>query len=263
MCRHHPLLRAAVVTLGLLTVPLAIPSIAVANHVNAEASSASCVLVDNVPTVTLNVAFEEFSDSDKPVSGTITLDGVVVKTYADVTWTGSSFTLVYTQATTAGPHVIRGDFTWPNKTDENNGSVEKSVACPEAPSTPETPTAPQTPAAPITPTTPVGGVLPETVASGLAQLRGPSGCVKRTFRVRVTGRSIATVSFRLDGRLLKRFTGTRSSYVIRVNPRKYGLGRHRIIARVTFLTASGTKARRMPLTFRRCGRGTIAPRFTG
>ena len=265
MCRHRRL-RAAVVTLGLLAAPLAIPSIAAANHVNAETSSASCVLVNNVPTLTLNVNFESFGDSDKPVSGTITLDGTVVKTYTDVTWTGTTFTLVYTQATTAGAHTIRGDFTWPHKTAENNGSVEKSVTCPEVPSTPNTPatpTTPGTPAAPSTPTTPVGGVLPETVASGVAQLRGPSGCVKRTFRVRVSGRSIATVTFRLNGRLIKRFTDSRSSYVITVNPRKYGLGPHRIIARVTFLTASGTEARRLPLTFRRCARGTIAPRFTG
>jgi hypothetical protein len=254
--------------LGLFAVPLASPSDALAHEVNAEASSAECLLVDNVPTVTLTVKFEGSDFADHPVSGTIKLDGVVVKTYTDAPLTGSDsdFWLVYTQATTPGAHVIRGDFNWSTKRPENNGFVEKSVICPEAPSTPvtpETPTTPETPVVPSTPTPPGAGVLPETVASGLARLRGPSGCVKRTFPVRVIGRSIASVSFRLDGKLIKRFTSTRSTYVIKVKPRKYGFGRHRIIARVTFLTASGTKARRLPLTFRRCGRGTIAPRFTG
>jgi hypothetical protein len=108
-----------------------------------------------------------------------------------------------------------------------------------------------------------GGILPETIASGRARLRGPSGCVKQAFHARVTGRSIASVAFYVDGRLVKRFAGERKSYSIKVNPRRYGLGRHRIVARVTFAPASGTQARTLPLTFRRCARGAVAPRFTG
>jgi len=108
-----------------------------------------------------------------------------------------------------------------------------------------------------------GGVLPETIASGLASLRGPSGCVKRAFRASVRGRSIASVAFFVDGKLAKRITGTRSVYSIEVNPRRYGFGRHRVVARVQFVAGSGTRARRLPLTFRRCAQGTIAPRFTG
>ena len=78
-----------------------------------------------------------------------------------------------------------------------------------------------------------------------------------------TGRSIASVTFFVDGKLVKRFTGARASYSIKVNPRSYGFGRHRVVARVTFVAGSGTQARRLPLTFRRCARGTVAPRFTG
>jgi hypothetical protein len=108
-----------------------------------------------------------------------------------------------------------------------------------------------------------GGVLPEQILSGRARLRGPSGCVKRAFRARVTGRSIASVTFFVDGRLVKKFTGKRASYSIKVRPSRFGFGRHRIVARVRFVAGSGTKARRLPLTFRRCAKQAIAPRFTG
>ena len=106
-------------------------------------------------------------------------------------------------------------------------------------------------------------MLPETIVSGIARLRGPSGCVKQAFKASVRGRSIASVAFFVDGKLAKKFTGTRAVYSIKVNPRRYGFGRHRVVARVTFVAESGTKARRLPLTFRRCAQGTIAPRFTG
>ena len=138
--------------------------------------------------------------------------------------------------------------------------------------TPKTPTTPVTPTTPggttpggTTPggTTPGGGVLPDTIASGQASLRGPSGCVKQAFRARVTGRSLASVTFFVDGKRVKRFTDSRSLYTIKVNPLKYGLGRHRVTARVTFVSGSGTQARTLRLTFRRCASGTVAPRFTG
>ena len=99
--------------------------------------------------------------------------------------------------------------------------------------------------------------------SGRAQLRGPSGCVDKSFRARVTGRSIASVAFFVDGRLLKRISDRRATYAIRVQPRRYGLGRHRIVARVRFVAASGTETRTLRLTFRRCAQNAVSPRFTG
>jgi len=248
---------------GLFAILLAAPSAALANHVNAAASSASCVLVDDVPTVTLNVEFESFDDANKPVSGTVAIDGAVVQTYSGLTWAGSAFTLVYTQAIAAGAHTLRGEFTWPGKTAEDNGIVEKSVECPAPPTTtppPSTPPAP-TPPAPIQP--PGGGVLPGTVVSGLARLRGPSGCVRGTFTARVKGRNIASVSFFLDGKLVKRVTGTRDTYKVKVHAGRFGFGRHRVVARVTFVPESQTEPRRLRLTFRRCAGGTVRPRFTG
>jgi uncharacterized repeat protein (TIGR01451 family) len=112
-------------------------------------------------------------------------------------------------------------------------------------------------------TTPASGTLPEAVLSGRARLRGPSGCVDTAFRARVRGRSIASVRFYVDGRLVKRFSGRRASYTIKVKPRGLGFGRHRVVARVTFTRASGTAPRTLRLTFRRCSQGAIAPRFTG
>ena len=121
---------------------------------------------------------------------------------------------------------------------------------------------PGTPGTPGTPTT-GGGTLPDTIASGQASLRGPSGCVKQAFRARVSGRSLASVTFFVDGKRVKRFSDSRALYTIKVNPLKFGFGRHRVTARVTFVSGSGTQARTLRLTFRRCARGTVAPRFTG
>jgi hypothetical protein len=273
-------LRASLVAVLGVLAALAVPAAAQAHHVNAADSSVTCF--------ELRAVFEGFEPHDGDVSYTIDVgsDGSVehaanlgpLDTDAD-SHAGDKFTLVVALAVPAGVHSVTFVATWPNQGD-NNGSFTKTVGPCDGPPPPPPPvydcqgnvlppgTTPPTcppppPAVPSTPTTPGAGVLPETVASGLARLRGPSGCVKRTFPVRVSGRSIASVSFRLDGKLIKRFTSTRSTYTIKVNPRKYGFGRHRIIARVTFLTASGTKSRRLPLTFRRCARGTIAPRFTG
>ena len=107
------------------------------------------------------------------------------------------------------------------------------------------------------------GVLPEDIVSGRAALRGPSGCVKQAFRARVRGRSIASVTFSIDGRKIKTIRGQRSVYSVKVRPGRLGFARHKLIARVRFTAASGTPARSLRLTFRRCAQGAVAPRFTG
>lgn len=115
----------------------------------------------------------------------------------------------------------------------------------------------------VTPVVPASGTLPETVLSGRARLNGPSGCVKRAFRATVRGRSIASVVFFVDGKLVKRYSRGGNSFSIKVKPRGLGFGRHRIVARVRFDADSGTRARRIPLTFQRCARQVVQPRFTG
>lgn len=106
-------------------------------------------------------------------------------------------------------------------------------------------------------------VLPATVVSGRARLRGPSGCIYRAFRARVIGRRIASVRFFVDGRLVKRIDERQRTYTVRVRPTGLGLGFHRVTARVRFVGASGTAPRTLRLTFRRCARQTVSPRFTG
>ena len=151
----------------------------------------------------------------------------------------------------------------------SDGKTATDEDCAEVPLTPPPPVTPPTDTPPTstpptsTPDTPSGGVLPETIASGLARLRGPSGYVKTAFRARVSGRSIASVAFFVDGKLVKRINQQRSSYSVKVKPSRYGFGRHRVIARVRFVEGAGTPARRLPLTFRRCAQGAVAPRFTG
>jgi len=149
--------------------------------------------------------------------------------------------------------------------DYDDDTVEKTTVCDENPHTftvPPPSNPPENPPADTPPgSTPNGGgVLPEEIVSGRAQLRGPSGCVKQAFRARVRGRSIASVTFFVDGRQVKK---SRSGFALKVNPKRYGLGRHKIVALVRFTAESGTQARRLPLTFRRCAQGAVAPRFTG
>ena len=150
--------------------------------------------------------------------------------------------------------------------DYDDDTVEKMTVCAEDPHTFTVPP-PSTPPS-VTPdavppgTTPDGEVLPESIVSGRAQLRGPSGCVKQAFKARVAGRSIASVTFFVDGRKVKT-VGRGKAFTLTVNPARYGLGRHKVVALVRFTAASGTKARRLPLTFRRCAQGAVAPRFTG
>ena len=48
--------------------------------------------------------------------------------------------------------------------------------------------------------------LPDNPVNGTARLRGPSGCVKKTFTATVRGTRIAQVTFFLDGKRYKRLT---------------------------------------------------------
>jgi hypothetical protein len=107
-------------------------------------------------------------------------------------------------------------------------------------------------------------VLP--AVPGSARLRGPSGCVKGPFTATVRGSRIARVTFFVDGKRFKRLTaptGEGSRFTVRINPRGRGFGVHRVTARVEFAAASETRARTLRLSFQRCRRQVVKPRFTG
>jgi len=114
-------------------------------------------------------------------------------------------------------------------------------------------------------TTALGARLPETVVNGTARLRGPSGCVKKPFTATVRGTRIAQVTFFVDGKRFKRLTaptaGTR--YTVKINPRGRSFGVHRVTAKVEFVAESQTATRTLRLSFQRCKKQTVKPRFTG
>ena len=114
------------------------------------------------------------------------------------------------------------------------------------------------------PAGPVGG---DICAPGTATIRGATGCKGTPFRVVVRGRQIARVVFTLDGKVVRTLRRPNSgpSFVLPVDPRKMRIGTHRVLARTTFQTRSGTRARTLRVTFSRCARRARSPRpaFTG
>jgi uncharacterized repeat protein (TIGR01451 family) len=108
-------------------------------------------------------------------------------------------------------------------------------------------------------------VLGARVTPGTARLVGPTGCQARVFTARIRGSKIATVTFVLDGKVVKKVKNTKNAKVIqlRVNPTKLRAGVHRVVATVTFQSGSGTKPKTYRLSFQRCVKKLVQPRFTG
>ena len=84
--------------------------------------------------------------------------------------------------------------------------------------------------------------------SGSARLASRRGCVKRPFRARVSGTGIDRVTFSVDGRRTRSPSkaGADGTFAARIDPRRLRTGRHRVTARVEFVTGTG----RAPLTLR-------------
>jgi uncharacterized repeat protein (TIGR01451 family) len=108
-------------------------------------------------------------------------------------------------------------------------------------------------------------VAPIRVTPGTAKLAGATGCQSRAFNARIRGSKIATVTFVLDGKVVKKVKNTKNASLIalRVNPSKLKLGVHRLVVNITFQAGSGTKPKTLRLSFQRCGKKLISPRFTG
>jgi hypothetical protein len=108
-------------------------------------------------------------------------------------------------------------------------------------------------------------ILPAEIVSGTARMRGPSGCARNTFKTTVSGRRIQRVTFYLNGHRVARINAVRGQkrFVLRINPRGFGFGVHRVRARVEFAADSQTATRTLRLSFQRCARRAGAPQFTG
>jgi hypothetical protein len=105
-----------------------------------------------------------------------------------------------------------------------------------------------------------------STAPGTATLSGPSGPVRNPFAVSVTGRAIERVTFSLDGRRIGtvRAKAGRKKFKITINPRGQSRRVHRVTARITFKSSSGTTSTVRRLTYRTAASSvTRAPRFTG
>ena len=114
--------------------------------------------------------------------------------------------------------------------------------------------------------TALGQRLPEEIVNGSARLRGPSGCVRGPFKATVRGSRIARVTFFVDGKRVKRITapnGEGNRFTLSINPRGRSFGVHRVTARVEFAAASQTQTRTLALSFQRCKKQVVKPRFTG
>jgi uncharacterized repeat protein (TIGR01451 family) len=108
-------------------------------------------------------------------------------------------------------------------------------------------------------------VLPARITPGAARLAGATGCQSRAFNARIRGSKIATVTFVLDGKVVKKVTNRKNASLIalRVQPSKLRLGVHRLVVNVTFQSSSGSKAKTFRLSFQRCAKKLVTPRFTG
>jgi hypothetical protein len=105
-------------------------------------------------------------------------------------------------------------------------------------------------------------VLGERIGAVRARLLAPTGCAAHTFSARVRGAGIARVVFRLDGKKVKAVSKA-GQFTARVNPSRLSLGVHRLVATVTFEASRHAKSRTLRVSFQRCGKRLIAPRFTG
>lgn len=111
-------------------------------------------------------------------------------------------------------------------------------------------------------TSPSSATKPTSAVSGRAALGATRSCTKTSFPLTVSGRSMQRVSVYVNGRLAKRITV--KSTATRVTTRlPTPVATSKIVVRVTFTTASGTKARTFNRTVKRCVPSAVSPNFTG
>jgi len=89
--------------------------------------------------------------------------------------------------------------------------------------------------------------------------------VRRPFTVSVTGRSIKSVVFYIDGRRVaaRHARPGRTRFKLTIDPRRQTRRVHRVTARVTFEPTTRTPRTELTLTYRRPPATAIPPRFAG
>jgi hypothetical protein len=109
----------------------------------------------------------------------------------------------------------------------------------------------------------LGGALPDTAAARRVRLVTPSGCRRRPFTAYVRGGTVTDrVVFSIDGRRVRTVTRSQGGrFNLRIDPRRFRAGAHRVTARLTF-EDSRIRSRTLRGTFLRCA-AAAAPRFTG
>lgn len=112
---------------------------------------------------------------------------------------------------------------------------------------------------------PEQAVLGARISPGNARLLGPTGCQAKAFNARIRGSKIATVTFVLDGKVVKKVKNTKNAKLIafRINPENLRVGVHRLVVSITFQAGTGTKPKTLRLSFQRCAKKLVSPRFTG
>jgi hypothetical protein len=106
------------------------------------------------------------------------------------------------------------------------------------------------------------GTVRQRVAAG-ARMQGPRRCVTRPFRQVLRGQGIKRVTLYVNGRKVRTFSGSRSTYAITIDPRKVRSGVLRVSARVEYVAASGKRAQTLRFTALRCAKQAVLPRFAG
>ncbi|HEX8159222.1 MAG TPA: hypothetical protein VF526_17695, partial [Solirubrobacteraceae bacterium] len=114
------------------------------------------------------------------------------------------------------------------------------------------------PVAKEAPTPPVPRRGEASISSG-----GHTGCAGTPFRVNVGGSGVSRVVFTLDGRQIAKLTAKNrgDKFSVLIRPAKLKRGVHRVLARITYVSSTGTKPKTMRVVFSRCSRAK--PQFTG
>jgi hypothetical protein len=98
-------------------------------------------------------------------------------------------------------------------------------------------------------------------------LRGPEGCVRKSFRASINAQGVKSVTFWLDKHRLRTLTkknAHRGRLSLRVKVGHLSVGVHRLVARISLGAAAGSPVlASRALTFVRCASAAVSPKFTG